>query len=347
MELTGKELLGKRVFVFLRDGKILNLLRGATIIDAAFAIHTEVGLRMSAADINGQRKPLSYELINGDVVSILTDPASRPSLDWMRFSRARSTRAKLRAYFRSQQRAANVQKGGLYIQTFLKDCQSLVLERHGSVSDVNLLLKSLGHENVDEVCLALAQTKTASLRATLAQLFALRFEKVDALFQLKGNTARGGGPPAPVSNTAPRECDAVRSFVGNPASVCPKCMPVLGDAVVGVLVGGACTIHLPYCNELRGKASSDATVPVVWGAAEAEEYSSELQVLCLDRKFLLRDVSDVVALESQIVRTSSQTIGDKAVLNFKVLVSSAQQLSDLVSAILRVPGVTSCERMSA
>lgn len=87
-------------------------------------------------------------------------------------------------------------------------------------------------------------------------------------------------------------------------------------------------------------------VPVQWGPPGHEEYASELQVLCEDRKFLLRDVSDVVSLGSEILQTSSETINDKAALQFKVKVATSQQLKDLVTAILGVSGVTSCDRVS-
>jgi GTP pyrophosphokinase len=97
------ELLGKRVFVFLRNGKILNLARGASAIDAAFQIHTEVGLNMHGVEINGKPVPISYELQNGDVVSILTGEG-RPSTDWMRYAKSRSARSKLRSYFRLKQK---------------------------------------------------------------------------------------------------------------------------------------------------------------------------------------------------------------------------------------------------
>jgi GTP pyrophosphokinase len=97
------ELLGKRVFVFLRNGKILNLARGATAIDAAFQIHTEVGLNMHGVEINGKPVSIKYELQNGDVVSILTGEG-RPGTDWMQYAKSRSTRSKLRSYFRREQK---------------------------------------------------------------------------------------------------------------------------------------------------------------------------------------------------------------------------------------------------
>jgi RelA/SpoT family (p)ppGpp synthetase len=113
-----RELLGKRVFVFLRNGKILNLARGATVIDAAFQIHTEVGLKMHGVEINGKPVPLSYELRNGDVVSILTGKG-KPATDWMRYAKSRSTRSKLRAYFRAKQKESLREAGKILLMDYL------------------------------------------------------------------------------------------------------------------------------------------------------------------------------------------------------------------------------------
>lgn len=113
-----RELLGKRVFVFLRNGKILNLSRGATAIDAAFQIHTEVGLNMHGVEINGKPVPFSYELQNGDVVSILTG-RGKPSTDWMLYAKSRSTRSKLRSYFRSLQKETLREAGKIILMDYL------------------------------------------------------------------------------------------------------------------------------------------------------------------------------------------------------------------------------------
>ena len=112
------ELLGKRVFVFLRNGKILNLARGATAIDAAFTIHSEVGLNMHGVEINGKSVPISYELQNGDVVSILTGEG-RPSKDWIQYAKSRSTRSKLRSYFRVKQKESLWEAGKIILMDYL------------------------------------------------------------------------------------------------------------------------------------------------------------------------------------------------------------------------------------
>mmetsp|Transcript_40398 Transcript_40398/g.59057 ORF Transcript_40398/g.59057 Transcript_40398/m.59057 type:complete len:1092 (+) Transcript_40398:77-3352(+) len=122
-----RELLGKRVFVFLRNGKILNLARGATVIDAAFQIHTEVGLNMHGVEINGKRVPFSYELQNGDVVSILTG-GGKPEVDWMRFAKSRSTRSKLRSYFRTKQRESLCEAGQILFMDFLSTHGDVIIE---------------------------------------------------------------------------------------------------------------------------------------------------------------------------------------------------------------------------
>lgn len=118
VESVRRELLGKRVFVFLRNGKILNLARGATTIDAAFQIHSEVGLNMHGVEVNGKPVPLSYELQNGDVVNILTGEG-KPATDWMRYAKSRSTRSKLRSYFRARQKESLREAGNILLMDYL------------------------------------------------------------------------------------------------------------------------------------------------------------------------------------------------------------------------------------
>ena len=127
VDCVRRELLGKRVFVFLRNGKILNLAKGATVIDAAFQIHTEVGLTMHGVEINGKPVPFAYELNNGDVVSVLTGKG-KPATDWMRFAKIRSTRSKLRSYFRRKQKESLRDAGAILLMDFLCMYKELIEE---------------------------------------------------------------------------------------------------------------------------------------------------------------------------------------------------------------------------
>jgi RelA/SpoT family (p)ppGpp synthetase len=181
VDCVRRELLGKRVFVFLRNGKILNLARGATAIDAAFQIHTEVGLNMHGVDINGKPVSLSYELQNGDVVSVLTGEG-KPTTDWMRYAKSRSTRSKLRAYFRARQKESLRDAGEMLVMDYLR--------MHGSVirreSYLGLILKvptsvsgfrdflpgKTRYETVNDLLVAIGRQHDRSLlHKVMSQLF--------------------------------------------------------------------------------------------------------------------------------------------------------------------------------
>jgi len=178
-----RELLGKRVFVFLRNGKILNLARGATAIDAAFQIHTEVGLKMHGVEINGKPVTFAYELQNGDVVSILTGEG-KPSTDWMRYAKSRSTRSKLRSYFRARQRESLREAGEIILMDYLSTHGNLIerssfLEHDFTVpSTVEELAKFLPGKtrfrDVDDLLIAIGKHHDRSrLHGAVSQLFAV------------------------------------------------------------------------------------------------------------------------------------------------------------------------------
>jgi (p)ppGpp synthase/HD superfamily hydrolase len=176
-----RELLGKRVFVFLRNGKILNLSRGATAIDAAFQIHTEIGLTMHGVEINGKPVPFSYELRNGDVVSILTGKG-KPATDWMRYAKSRSTRSKLRAYFRLRQKESLREAGKILIMDYLW-MHGPLIEKESfiehefkvptlNVEDLQPFLFKTSYEDLDDMLVALGKDHDRNmLHKLVSQMF--------------------------------------------------------------------------------------------------------------------------------------------------------------------------------
>ena len=187
VESVRKELLGKRVFVFLRNGKILNLARGATVIDAAFQIHTEIGLNMHGVEINGKPVPFSYELQNGDVVYILTGEG-KPATDWTRFAKSRSTRSKLRSYFRARQKDSLREAGKILLMDYLWMYGPLI-ERESylpfdfqvpnTVEDLaSFLPGKTQFSTVDELLVALGKNHERSfLHTIVSQLFQVKIKR--------------------------------------------------------------------------------------------------------------------------------------------------------------------------
>lgn len=481
-----RELLGKRVFVFLRDGKIVNLPRGATVIDAAFAIHSDLGLRMANASINGKPMSLTYELVNGDVVSIATDDDARPALDWIRSAKCRSTRAKLRGYFRAAQRFAMLQKGWFSVCWFLEEFQPLLVQHIGFVPSPAFLMDQLnGAQNGlsgEDFCVSLGRINSRDeVRAVLAHTFGLRFEEVEAYvlasrfgdFELFPDPDAAGEAPNAVAEPAEEqqpedEADAEAEVTvaasideegedaeseedeedgapslapsfdnavhealmgmnehpgrssdlsfdphdhddgstdapleprpdllsAKPGGFCRKCKPVFGEPICGSLhAGGLVLAHRESCPIVSGALHSDGSrqnrrrrgsrdgdssnelLEKVMGEQPWQPHSDapvdapstivlaaqwddrlkktltkrgtdvELQVLCKDRKFLLRDVSSVVASVSEIISTNSKTVGSAAILVFEVQISDVDHLTTLTQAVEQIPGVTSLRRL--
>jgi len=176
VDCVRRELLGKRVFVFLRNGKILNLAKGATVIDAAFQIRTDVGLTMHGVEINGKPVPFSYELANGDVISVLTGKG-QPSTEWMRCATIRSTRSKLRTYFRERQRQTHRDAGlVLFLEFCSKHARTILQasERNDafkiptSLGDVERLFpgKSIVYDDVEDLLIDVGKKSMDTAAAT-------------------------------------------------------------------------------------------------------------------------------------------------------------------------------------
>lgn len=188
VEVIRRELLGQRVFVFLRDGRILNLSRGSTVVDVAFQIHTEIGLNMVGAIINGQPAPFNYELSNGDVVSIVTaalaageDP--RPQPEWLRYAKTRQARAKLRTHFRTRQRGNLVDAGHLVLDDFIRKHKTLLIEELGTVPDMAFMDKAVHNRigpSLDDFCVQLASSEEEEVLGLMSKALHISGDKFDS-----------------------------------------------------------------------------------------------------------------------------------------------------------------------
>jgi (p)ppGpp synthase/HD superfamily hydrolase len=221
-----RELLGKRVFVFLRNGKILNLSRGATAIDAAFQIHTAIGLTMHGVEINGKPVPLSYELRNGDVVSILTGKG-KPATDWMRYAKSRSTRSKLRAYFRARQKESLREAGKLLIMDYLWMHGPLIEEESYREEDFKVPTLNVEElqrflpgrtqfEELDDLLIALGKHHDRNmLHKLVSQMFELPKKVLVEAEEKNNRRYRSGGVVAAVLEGRRRAQNAAKSLAAS------------------------------------------------------------------------------------------------------------------------------------
>jgi len=268
VDCVRRELLGRRVFVFLRNGKILNLARGATAVDAAFQIHTEVGLQMHGVEINGKPVPISYKLKNGDVVSILTGEG-RPTTEWMRFAKSRSTRSKLRAYFRSKQHDSIRKSGELLFFDYLKRHRDEMLassylghkfEIPQNPEELQQFLPGRSHYNdVDELLYSIGKSQNGNphfVRTKLSKIFLVPMKVLEGsdegryvnntqkVYQTSSRAAENGNSISVVEDDTTEEssvhqlseADVLSGDTAEYADAecaCRHCLPVRGDTIIG------------------------------------------------------------------------------------------------------------------
>ena len=331
----GKELDSERVYAFTPRGDIVDLPAGSTPLDFAYQIHTQVGHRCRGAKVNGRIVPLTYTVRSGDRIEVLTTRNPRPSRDWLNpnlgyLGSARS-RAKVRHWFKHQDRERNVADG------------QEILERE---------LKRLGAEHPP--------------REALAERFnAPRFEDFLAALgrgdvsgpQLAGALqpylpARPSPAPKLAKRRRKRTGDVSISGIGDLLTQMAQCCrPLPNDPIVGYITRGrGVSIHRADCRNVLNLADSERArlIDVAWSGGVEESYPVEIAVEAYDRKGLLRDVTAVVSNEAvNIVSIESRTDARAHMVDTRITVEvrDIEQLSRVLDRLQQLPNVTDCRRL--
>ena len=321
VEAVTRDLLGGRVFVFTPKGRIINLPRGATPVDFAYHIHTEVGHHMVGAKVNGRIVPLSYELQNGEIVEILTSKSAHPSKDWLEFAKTRSAKGKIRQYFRTQERQETLERGQGLLERYLK--------RRGlpkpSDSQLEEAAKRLGiAPSPEELYLALALNRITPKQVA---------EKLYPKALLKPEKPK----PTPKNEWGIR----LEQDLQAPIRLASCCEPMKGDAILGFVTRGrGVTIHRADCPNLRRilqGPEADRVMGAYWEGVGGKV--ATLEVLAQDRAGLLRDVMQVVAEAGKsALGSETRILGPLARIRLRLTVQDGERES-LVQAIKSVKSV--------
>jgi GTP pyrophosphokinase len=333
------DLFDDRVYALTPKGEVVDLPTGATPLDFAYHVHTELGHRCRGARANGRIVPLNHRLASGEVVEIIGGKQAKPSRDWLAeregFLASPRSRAKVRAWFKRQDTGENRREGR---ELFERELARLGGE-HAVVSD---LIGEFGLTSADALYLAIG-----SGELSLAQLSGA-IER-----RQRGRPAERAGADLPSIGqvrrdpTAPVEVEGVGGLLSTHARCCN---PVPPEAVTGyVTVGRGITLHRSGCRNLRRLAARapERLLQVDWGKAAGRRYPVEIVVRAMDRRGLLRDITTVVAEERiDIERLASQ--GDPAQgsadLSLRVVVGGIEELTRLLARLSAMPGIISARR---
>jgi GTP diphosphokinase / guanosine-3',5'-bis(diphosphate) 3'-diphosphatase len=335
MEFLRIDLFQDEIFVFTPSGDVKQLPRGATPIDFAFAVHSEVGVRCAGAKVNGRITPLSRELRNGDTVEILTDPKQRPSRDWLAFVKTARARNKIRQWIKEEEFDSSVRLGKEFIEKEVKKA------RRGKVGEDRFakVAEAMEMPDVEHLFAALGRGDVGP-SAVFKELWPDAPEpetaKPPSAFERLVSRVRGGGGGVRIQGM---ENLMVRY------GQC--CQPVPGDKVIGYITRGrGVSIHRNDCpNVLHLADSPERRVEIEWEAESGEGFFVRLEMEGTDRRGLVADIANAITANNTNMRSVNIQAEEMGVRGeFVVEVENLDHLKRVVNAIRRIKGVLSVER---
>jgi GTP diphosphokinase / guanosine-3',5'-bis(diphosphate) 3'-diphosphatase len=334
MEFLRIDLFQDEIFVFTPRGDVKQLPKGATPIDFAFAVHTEVGFHCSGSRINGRISPLSRELKNGDTVEVNTDPRQKPSRDWLAFVKTARARQKIRQYIKLEESAASVALGR---ELFERELRKARKPRPGE-EKLQKTAEALGLSNAEQLHAALGRGDIGPA-AILSELFPgeeiTKVRPPNALERLV-DRVRGTGKGVKIQGL---DNMMVRY------SQC--CQPVPGDEVIGYITRGrGISIHRTDCpNVLNLSSHPERRVEIDWASEEDSRFLVRLVVEGNDRRGLLSDVAAAITGTGTNIQSAEMRAVEGGMNGaFVVEVQDLAHLKRVIKSTRRVNGVLSVER---
>jgi GTP pyrophosphokinase len=334
LEFLKVDLYQDEIFVFTPQGDVKQLPKGATAIDFAFHVHTEVGLRCQGAKVNGRIAPLHRELKNGDTVEILTGAGARPSRDWLSHVTTARARHKIRQWVRQEEGTISLQLGREILDREVKR-RRLTAPRDATL---NAAAPVLGLNGGEQLLIAMGRGDVA-IGQVMKAIYPdvpedeLRAPKPTAFGRVIDRIRLGRGIK-------------IQGVDGLMVRYAQCCQPVPGDTVVGyVTQGRGISIHRSDCPNLLTLSATDRRVEIDWQEVEGESFVVRLVLNATDRRGLYADVMSAVSGTGTNIRRADLHAKDGAAFGtILVEVDNLPHLAKVLKAVKRVKGVNNIER---
>lgn len=338
MDTLKVDFFADEVFVFSPKGDVINLPEGSTPIDFAYRIHTQVGNTCVGAKVNGRIVPLSYKLSSGNIVDIITNSNSGPSLDWLNIVKSNQAKKKISQYFKIKDRDKNIEKGkeilekeakrlNYNVNEFLKDEWIDEVRAKLNVSTIDDLYAALGFGTV----------KLSQVTAKLIDIYN-RFNKkpIKNIVKSKRKLQKSGID--------------VKGVDGVKVRIAKCCTPVPGDDIIGyITIGRGISVHRADCPNVNNNVEESRIVQVSWQKDEANSYEAAIEVRALDKPNVIGDVANRIN-EAKLNMTSlnarSTRDGD-AIVDVILEITNIDELEGIIDKLKRVKNVFDVYRMKA
>ncbi len=345
LETVKVDLFADEVFVFTPKGDVKSLPRGATPVDFAYSIHSDIGAKCVGAKVNGKIVPLRYKLRNGDTVEVLTSNHAHPSKDWLTFVKTSRAQARIRGYIKAQQREKSLHLGRELTERELKRYE-LHLHRLIKNGELKRVADELGYRLEDDLMVAVGYGKISP--SQIIQKI-VPVEKLADKVESKENRTPVGRLTEIIKKVTGKSKSGVR--INGIDDVLVRfgrcCNPVPGDRIVGFITRGrGVTVHTLECDNALA-TDPERRVDVSWDVKPDFKRPVTIRVLTADRPGLLADISQAFSKKNvNISQANCRATGDdRAVNTFEVTICDLKQLNEVMQLIERISGVYEVERV--
>jgi guanosine-3',5'-bis(diphosphate) 3'-pyrophosphohydrolase len=329
LESVKTDIFIDQVFVYTPKGEIIDLPKGATPLDFAYRIHTDLGHRCIGAKVNGRLVTLSYKLNNGDIVEVMTSKASRgPSRDWLNpvigYVKTSHAKEKIRQWFKKQERTVNIERGRELLEKAMRQLGINLSER-------DKLAKAFKYDNIEDFYAALGEGGITPHQIALKLAAQEQQPKVISTVSAKPSVS----------------AIKVRGVGDLLTHLAQCCHPVPGDQIIGYVTRTrGVSVHRVDCYNIVHEDEIERLVSVQWGES-ASLYPVKIQVQAWDRVGLMRDIGAIVAEEKINITTINLTNNPDRTITFSFSLETIDlvQLSMILARIEGINGVISASRV--
>ena len=349
MEGFKLDLFSDEIFVFTPKGVVINLPAGATPIDFAYKIHTDIGNKCVGAKVNGKIVTLDYKLKTGEIVEILTSSSSRgPNIDWLNIANSNQARSKIKQWLRKARREENLERGKEMLE---KECkkQSLVFSDLSKGPLYDKLLKRYHLNNVEEIYVAVGEGELLS--STVISKLKENVVKQVSEEELNKNIEEQIAKTERQIKKKQNYGVTVKGLNNIMVRFARCCNPVPGDDIAGYITKGrGVSVHRKDCSNFKAivEKQREKVVDVSWGTEKGAAYVAELEVKAEDRMCLLSDVMLVITDSNLSLLSLNAKSGRNGVanINIQVKIDNIEQLKELMKKIRRLQGILDVYRVN-
>ena len=345
------DLYPKDVYSFTPKGKVIQLVRGATPLDFAYAIHSEVGDTCTGAKANGRIVPLKYELKNGDVVEILTTANSKPSRDWLNYVVTAKAKNRIRHWISEQQRAESIELGRKLVEKEAEKFRVAPKKLLKNEEELQRIANEYGLSRGEDLLASVGYGKTFPRNIIAKHLGAEKFAELD--------------PDKKTETTLQSGYKAVKRFIGlGEDAIIVKgvdnlltsrancCNPLRGEPIIGYIsLGKGIVVHNRNCKNVKSlMVNRDRIVDVEWAKSEKEEIQSvKILATTENRTGMLAGITNAIADIKTGIRDARANVSrdDTGLIEVTVEVFDKKHLDKVIGSIEKVPGVIAVERVNS